>query len=64
MIQIRQISSSLTEIYVGGKYLTESYPTNFHTFATRRTLTAGDDARITDEMFALAAERQITIAST
>lgn len=46
MIQIRQISSSLTEIYVGGggKYLTESYPTNFHTFATRRTLTAGDDA--------------------
>lgn len=44
MIQTRQITASLTEIYVGGgKYLTENYPTNFHTFAQRKTLTANDD---------------------
>lgn len=45
MIQTRQITASLTEVYImgGGKYLTENYPTNFHTFAQRKTLTANDD---------------------
>ena len=45
MIQTHQITTSLTEIYVGGggKTLTENYPTNFHTFAQRKTLAANDD---------------------
>lgn len=44
MIQTRQITTSLTEIYAGGdKYLTENYPTNFHTFAQRKTLAANAD---------------------
>lgn len=43
MIETRLIGS-LTEIYIGGgnSWLTESYPTNFHTFCRRKVLTAKD----------------------
>lgn len=42
-IEQRIINNSLTEIYVGGgNWLTESYPTNFHTFIKRKVLTAKD----------------------
>lgn len=42
MIQTDTIGS-LTEIYVGGgNFLTESYPTNFHTFVKRKILTKTD----------------------
>lgn len=46
MIQTRIVNDSLTEIYAWGgvnTFLTESYPTNFHTFVTRKIL-AGNDS--------------------
>lgn len=88
-IQTRIINELYTEIYVGeGNFITQSAPTNFHQFYTRKILTESESiddfrevtaantkaitltlhpdayARVTDEIFALAAEKNITIAST
>lgn len=42
---LENITRSYTEIYVGGgNFITESYPTNFHTFVTSRPLAAGQTA--------------------
>lgn len=41
MIQQRTIGSQ-TEIYVGGNFITQAYPTNFHEFYTRKIITPGD----------------------
>lgn len=44
-METRIINGSLTEIYAnGGGYLTEAYPTNFHTFVKRKVLTASEKA--------------------
>lgn len=57
MIQTRNITPSLTEIYTnGGGYITETYPTYFHTFATARPLAAGQS--VGDFREVTAAERQ------
>lgn len=43
MIQIKIINSSYTIIYVGGgNFITENYPTNFHTFITEKRLLPSD----------------------
>lgn len=43
MIQ-QNVTNRYTEIYIGGgNFITENYPTNFHTFFTRKVLTHGDD---------------------
>lgn len=42
MIQTNTIGS-FTEICGGGNYLTESYPTNFHTFCKRKVLVGNDN---------------------
>lgn len=42
---LENVTHSYTEIYVGGgNFITESYPTNFHTFVTSRPLAAGQTA--------------------
>ena len=42
-IQSRTINGSLTEIYVGGgNFITQSFPTNFHQFWTKKILTASE----------------------
>lgn len=44
-IETRIVNNSFTEIYVGGgNYLTQSAPTNFHRFYTRKILTDGESA--------------------
>lgn len=56
-IQQRIINDSLTEIYVigGGNFITQSRPTNFHQFYTRKILTPTED--ISDYREVTAAER-------
>lgn len=56
-IQQRIINDSLTEIYVigGGNFITQSRPTNFHQFFTRKILTPTED--ISDYREVTAAER-------
>lgn len=55
-IQQRIINNSLTEIYIGGgNFLTQSRPTNFHQFFTRKILTPTED--ISDYREVTAAER-------
>lgn len=57
MIYTRNITPSLTEIYTdGGGYITEAYPTHFHTFATARPLAAGET--VADFREVTAAERE------
>ena len=41
-IETRIVNNSFTEIYVGGNFITQSYPTNFHQFYTRKILTASE----------------------
>lgn len=42
-IESRIINGSITEIYVGGgNFITESYPTNFHTFCRQKMLSLGE----------------------
>ena len=53
MIQQRTINGSITELYInGGRYLTEAFPTNFHTFHRQRplvdNLTADDFKEVTE----------------
>lgn len=56
------ITDRYTEVYVGGgNYITESYPTNFHTFFTRKILTANED--ISDYMEVTAKQRTTLEAS-
>lgn len=56
------ITDRYTEIYVGGgNYLTESYPTNFHTFVARKILAPGED--ISDYMEVTAKQRATLEAS-
>lgn len=44
-LQSRIVNGSLTEIYAGGgNFVTEAYPTNFHTFAPKRNLLDGQSA--------------------
>lgn len=44
-LQNRVVNGSLTEIYAGGgNFVTEAYPTNFHTFAPKRILLDGQSA--------------------
>lgn len=44
-IETRTINGSLTEIYIGGgNFVTEAFPTNFHTFAPKRILLDGQSA--------------------
>lgn len=56
-IQQRIVNDSLTEIYVigGGNFITQSRPTNFHQFFTRKILTPNED--ISDFREVTAAER-------
>lgn len=56
-IQQRFVNDSLTEIYVigGGNFITQSRPTNFHQFFTRKILTPTED--ISDFREVTAAER-------
>lgn len=56
-IQQRIVNNSLTEIYVigGGNFITQSRPTNFHQFFTRKILTPAED--ILDYREVTAAER-------
>ena len=56
-IQQRIVNNSLTEIYVigGGNFITQSQPTNFHHFFTRKILTPTED--ISDYREVTAAER-------
>ena len=56
-IQQRIVNDSLTEIYVngGGNFITQSRPTNFHQFFTRKILTPTED--ISDFREVTAAER-------
>lgn len=56
-IQQRIVNDSLTEIYVigGGNFITQSQPTNFHQFFTRKILTPTED--ISDFREVTAAER-------
>lgn len=69
-IEQRIVNNSLTEIYVigGGNFITQSQPTNFHHFFTRKILTPTEDIsdfrEVTDELFAQAAAKNITIATT
>lgn len=43
-IQTRTVNTSLTEIYVeSNNYMTESFPTNFHTFRRRKILINGEN---------------------
>ena len=43
-IQSRIINGSLTEIYVGGgNFITQSFPTNFHKFWTKKILTSSEN---------------------
>ena len=43
-IQSRIINNSLTEIYVGGgNFITQSFPTNFHQFWTKKILTSSEN---------------------
>ena len=43
-IQSRTINGSLTEIYVGeGNFITQSFPTNFHGFWTKKILTSSEN---------------------
>lgn len=42
-IESRIINGSITEIYAGGgNFITESYPTNFHTFCRQKMLSQGE----------------------
>ena len=44
-LQSRVVNGSLTEIYAGGgNFVTEAFPTNFHTFAPKRILLNGQSA--------------------
>ena len=44
-LQSRIVNGSLTEIYAGGgNFVTEAFPTNFHTFAPKRILLDGQSA--------------------
>ena len=44
-LQSRIVNGSLTEIYAGGgNFVTEAFPTNFHTFAPKRILLNGQSA--------------------
>ena len=56
-IEQRIVNNSLTEIYVigGGNFITQSRPTNFHQFYTRKILTPTED--ISDFREVTAAER-------
>ena len=43
-IQSRTINGLLTEIYVGeGNFITQSFPTNFHKFWTKKILTSSEN---------------------
>lgn len=43
-IQQRTVNGSLTEIYVGGgNFITQSFPTNFHQFWTKKILTSSEN---------------------
>ena len=55
-IQSQTINNSLTEIYVeGGNFITQSFPTNFHQFWTKKILTTSE--KISDFKEVTAAEK-------